>query len=119
MRILLVDDEEELVSALAERLQLRGLAADWTTSGEQALELARNQAYDVAVIDLKMPGMGGIELKKKLAAAFPALRFIFMSGHGSLSTFTSGIGEIGSEDYFLLKPVDISLLIDRLRELAK
>ncbi|MDF1614306.1 response regulator [Desulfurivibrio dismutans] len=117
MRILLVDDEEELVSALAERLQLRGITADWATSGRQALELAHRQTYDVAVIDLKMPGISGVELKKQLVAGFPGLRFIFMSGHGSLSTFESGIGEAGHADYFLLKPVDINQLLGRISEL--
>lgn len=119
MRILLVDDEEELVSTLAERLTLRGIDADWAASGEEALALAAQYKYDVAVIDLKMPRISGIDLKKQLAVDHPRLQFIFMSGHGSASTFRSGVDEVGGVDYFLFKPVDINQLLSRVKELVE
>ncbi|MFH7327095.1 response regulator [Desulfurivibrio sp. C05AmB] len=119
MRILLVDDEEELVSALAERLTLRGLQVDWVVSGAAALELAREREYDVAVIDMKMPKISGIELKRKLEAINPELQFIFMSGHGSATIFQDGIDEAGSAGFYLLKPVEIDLLLEKIRTLRQ
>ena len=56
MRVLLIDDEKELVSTLSERLELRGIDTDWATSGEEGLELVKQSQYDWVVIDLKMPG---------------------------------------------------------------
>ena len=64
MRILLVDDEAELVSTLAERLSFRGIEADWVTSGEEALKKVERQRYDVAVLDVKIPRISGLALKK-------------------------------------------------------
>ena len=58
IRVLLVDDEEELVSTLAERLSMRGLEADWASSGEKALEMAGKKTYDIAVLDVKIPRFG-------------------------------------------------------------
>ncbi|MBP1740839.1 MAG: response regulator, partial [Deltaproteobacteria bacterium] len=72
MKVLLVDDEHELVSTLAERLSLRGIQADWTVSGEDALNLVENHTYDVAVLDVKIPRIGGLELKRKLHVKAPA-----------------------------------------------
>lgn len=114
MRILLVDDEEELVSALAERLAFRGLDVDWTGSGTLAMEMVQQQHYDVAVIDMKMPKISGIELKRRLEALCPGLQYIFISGHGSAHIFQEGADEIGGAQFFLLKPVDIDVLISKL-----
>jgi len=119
MRILLVDDEEELVSALAERLTLRGLAVDWATSGAAALELARERKYDLALIDMKMPKISGIELKRKLEVINPELEFIFMSGHGSASVFEDGTDETGGASFCLLKPVEIEFLLGKIRTLRQ
>ncbi len=66
MRVLLVDDELELVSTLAERLNLRGIEADWVTSGEAALKQVEVKTYDLALLDIKIPKISGLSLKKKL-----------------------------------------------------
>ncbi len=73
MRILLVDDEKELVSTLAERLALRGVEADWVVSAEEALAAVERCAYDVAVLDVRMPRMGGLNLKKVLEERCPQM----------------------------------------------
>jgi DNA-binding response OmpR family regulator len=116
MKVLLVDDEEELVTALAERLSFRGIDADWSTSGRQALELARSHAYDVAVLDVKMPNISGIELKKKLEAARPEMRYVFLTGHGSEEDFKAGSAETSQ---YLVKPLDIEVLIESLRQVVE
>jgi len=116
MRVLLVDDEEELVTALAERLSFRGIEARWATSGESAEELAGTETFDTAVLDVKMPRMGGIALKKRLEQMHPSMKFIFLTGHGSEEDFKVGSAEAA---YYLVKPVDIEALVDKMREAVK
>jgi DNA-binding response OmpR family regulator len=114
MRILLVDDETELVTALAERLALRGIDADWAPSGEAALAKVETAAYDVAVLDLKMPGMSGLALMNKLAVLRPAMRYVILTGHGSEED-DRACREAGACSY-LMKPLDIEALIAKLKE---
>lgn len=113
MRILLVDDEQELVATLAERLAIRGIDADWVTSGEDALKLAETESYDLAVLDIKIPRISGINLKKELQKKNPHMKFIFMTGHGSEDDYKAGSAEAGAE-YYLVKPVDIKTLIEKM-----
>ena len=115
IRVLLVDDEEELVSTLAERLSLRGIFADWATSAEEALERLSPGRYDVAVLDVKIPRISGIELKKRMDEKSPGMKFIFITGHGSEADFQAGSAEAGS-DYYLVKPVNIEDLITKMME---
>jgi DNA-binding response OmpR family regulator len=117
MRILLVDDEAELVSTLTERLSFRGIEADWVTSAEEALERAEKQSYDVAVLDVKIPRISGLTLKKLLEEKHPGLKFIFLTGHGSEEDFRVGSAEAG-EAYYLIKPIDLHLLIEKLKEIT-
>jgi DNA-binding response OmpR family regulator len=116
MRILLVDDEQELSSALAERLNMRGIDTDWVTSGEEALRKADAARYDLAVLDMRMPVMGGLELKDRLQARDPNLKFIFVTGYGSEKDFEAVACQAG-EACYLVKPVDINLLIERMHDL--
>lgn len=114
MRILLVDDEIELVSTLAERLGLRGIPADYVTSGRQAIEAVARQAYDLAVIDLKMAGISGIETMAQLRAKAPNMKFIILTGHGDEDEYRRG-QEAGCA-FYLMKPLAIEVLIDRVRQ---
>ncbi len=114
MRILLVDDEQELVSTLAERLSMRGIEADWVGSADEALKQVETQQYDLAVLDVKMPKMGGIRLKQILDDKYPDMKFIFLTGHGSESDFQQGTSEFGVTDY-LVKPVKIEVLIEKIK----
>ena len=118
IRVLLVDDEEELVSTLAERLSLRGIEADWVTTAEGALRQVETGAYDVAVLDVKIPKMSGIALKKMLEEKCPHLKSIFLTGHGSEDDFVKGTAEAGA-DYYLIKPIDINQLIQKIKEILK
>lgn len=118
MKILLVDDEKELVSTLAERLEFRGIAADWTSTPETALTLVGEKKYQVAVLDVKMPGIDGFELKQRLEQKDSDLKFIFMTGHGSETYYRQGCSETG-EAYYLVKPVEIDRLIEKLQEVLK
>lgn len=115
MRILLVDDEKEFVETLAERLVLRGMDAEWVASGEEALQRAATSAYDLAILDVKMPRIGGIALKKQLHDMLPLMKFIFMTGHGSEQDFKTAISQTGVE-YYLIKPVPIEDLMRKIHE---
>ena len=77
IHVLLVDDEEEFVSTLGERLCMRGIEADWAISAEEALEKIQHAEYDLAVLDVKMPRVSGIELKRILHEHRPDMKFIF------------------------------------------
>ncbi len=113
MKILLVDDEVELVSAMAERLSIRGMDADWTDNGEAALKMAGETTYDVAVLDMKMPKLSGLELRRMLSDRHPDMKFIFLSGHGSEADFKAGAAEA---EHYLIKPIQLEDLISKIKE---
>jgi DNA-binding response OmpR family regulator len=115
MRVLLVDDEKEFVSTLAERLSLRGVDADWVTSADDALKNIEATQYDLAVLDVKMPHISGIELKRMLHKRCPDMQFIFMTGHGSEQDFHAGSSEAGAA-YYLVKPVHIEDLMRKMND---
>lgn len=115
MQILLVDDEKELVSTLAERLGYRGIDAHWAVTPSDAIAMLSKQRYDIAVLDVQMPEMNGFELKEKMEALFSELKFIFMTGHGSEECYHEGCSQTG-EAFYLVKPVDIDSLIEKLNQ---
>jgi DNA-binding response OmpR family regulator len=113
MNVLLVDDEEKFVSILAERLSMRGIDADWATSGPDALLMAEKKKYDVAILDVKMPKMSGIELKREFEKVNPDMKYILVTGHGSSEEYTKGIAEAS---FYIIKPFKIEFLIEKIRE---
>jgi len=116
LRILIVDDESELVQALVERLTLRRIQARGVTSGEEAMELIRSEPFDVALLDVKMPGLGGLELAKRIRAERPGLQVVLLTGHGSTQDAEDGKA-LGVFDY-LMKPIKLEALLDILRAAA-
>ena len=116
VNILLVDDEEELVSTLAERLGFRGIDARWATSAEQAMALLDAHRFDIAVLDVKMPRVSGLELMERIRAVRPNMKFIFLTGHGSEADFQKGCS--CGACFYLIKPVRIEDLISKINETA-
>ena len=114
MKILIVDDEKKFVSSLAERLTMRGIEADWSTTCKEAMEKSAGGEYDIAVLDVKMPHMSGIELKKEMEAKSPGMKFIFVTGHGSEESYKAGTREASS---YIIKPFKIDTLIAKINEL--
>ena len=113
-RVLLVDDEEELVSTLVERLSYRGFVSEYATNGAAALKMLREQHFDVVVIDLKLPGMSGEQLVHTIGMAYPNLPVLMVTGHGSGD---SGPGEKPAGVHeLLLKPLDISELVNKMND---
>jgi len=115
MKILLVDDEKKFATMLAKRLVLRGIDIDYVYTGEEAIIKAETQRYDAAILDVKMPGIGGIELERKLKQLDPCLKTIFLTGHGSKIDFEAGSAEAAC---YLAKPIQIDELLSILREVA-
>jgi DNA-binding response OmpR family regulator len=116
MKVLLVDDEEQLVSSLAERLAIRGIDASWVTNCIDAQAQAEIKKFDVAVLDVKMPKMSGFQLKNLLNKISPGMKFIFVTGHGSEADFEIATME-GGEAFYLVKPVKIEVLIEKINEI--
>ena len=114
IRILLVDDEHELVDYLGKRLKKRGHDVVGVNSGKAALEQVRTHLFDVAVLDLKMPEMDGIELLTRLKEQQPCLQAIMLTGHGSMDSAL----ESGRHDAFrfLVKPYEFSGLLKAINE---
>lgn len=116
MKVLLVDDEHKFARMLSKRLKLRAIEAEVFFSGAEALEaVEKGSLYDVAVLDIKMPGMGGIELRRKLKTLAPHMKFIFLTGHGSNADYQVGTQEA---DEYLPKPLKIDELIETMNRLA-
>jgi two-component system, NtrC family, nitrogen regulation response regulator NtrX len=110
--ILIIDDEESIRSALRDILEYEKYVIDDAADGEQALELARNNAYDVILCDIKMPGMDGLEVLEKLQDLSEA-PVVMISGHGTIDTAVEAIKK-GAYDY-ISKPLDLNRLLVTLR----
>ena len=108
MRVLLVDDEAEFVSALAERLNLRGFEADTANSGVEALRKIDASPPDVVLLDVLMPGLSGVEVLKQIKRDHPQVQVILLTGRGSWDGI-QGIRE-GAYDC-LMKPIQIEELM--------
>ena len=107
-RVLLVDDEEEFVETLAERMRSRGMEVATSNSGGDALELIDKDAYDVVVLDLQMPGMDGIEALERIKRRKPDIQVVLLTGHATVEKGDEAMKHGALE--FLEKPIDLSKL---------
>ena len=112
-KILLVDDEKDFVSILSERLQSRGLHVDTAGDGFEAIEKSSTSSYDAIILDLKMPGIDGIETLEKLLAQNPDLQIILLTGYASLDKGIKAM-KLGAME-FLEKPMDIEKLVAKIK----
>ena len=114
IRVLLIDDEQTLLEYLAKRLLREGFTVKVTFSGEEAVQVAAKEDYDVAVVDLKMPGMDGTETQRRLKEIQPDLQCIVLTGHGGLESSMEG----GQDDtfHYLLKPIEFESLLQAIRD---
>ena len=117
IRVLLIDDEETLVEYLSKRLLREGFMVKATFTGEQAVEVAAHEDFDVAVVDLKMPGIDGVETQRKLKKIQPFLQSIVLTGHGAIDTALDS-GQQGAFKY-LLKPIEYETLVETIRDAYK
>ena len=112
VRLLLVDDEVGYLEVLSKRLRRRGFEVTAARSGAEAIRALRDRDFEVAVVDLKMEDIDGIELLKILRQMLPGLKVIMLTGHGSERAARDGLSQ-GAFDY-LMKPVDLELLVARI-----
>jgi len=112
--VLLVDDEVEFVSTLAERLCLRGLQVRTANDGEEALQSVASDQPDVVVLDVMMPGMSGLTCLERIKADYPHIPVILLTGIGSTKEGLEGM-RLGAFDY-LMKPLRIEELIGKIGE---
>jgi DNA-binding NtrC family response regulator len=113
LKVLLVDDEEELVSTLVERLEYRQIKAEFLLNGAAAIQRMREAKFDVVVLDLKLPGISGIETMRVIKKEHPGVPIILITGHGS--PLSDDDMPKGAFDY-LPKPIDLEILVQKIRE---
>ena len=115
--VLLVDDEEEFVQTLCERLGLRGIACKVALSGEAGLAMLEEQTPDVMVLDMFMPGLKGLDVLKLIRERHPAVQVILLTGQGATKDGMDGM-KLGAFDY-MIKPLSIDDLTAKIGEAVK
>ncbi len=114
-RVLVVDDEQDFTEMLSLRLQEAGERVETAFNGQQCLEVLEKKGsngVDVVILDIKMPGMDGIQVLKEIKKRFPLVEVIMLTGHGTTETAVEGM-KLGAYDY-LLKPADFEELAQKL-----
>jgi DNA-binding NtrC family response regulator len=114
IKVLLVDDEEAFVNTLAQRLKMRELNVETVYDGEQALAHVKSKEPDVMVLDLKMPGLHGMDVLREIRKSHPNMQVIILTGHGTEKDEEEA-RRLGGFD-FLRKPADIDTLIGKIKE---
>lgn len=114
IKVLLVDDEVDFVDTLAQRLKMRELLVDVVYDGDHALSFIRRIEPDVIVLDLKMPGLHGIEVLREIKKSSPKIQVIILTGHGTEKDEAEA-KKLGGFD-FLRKPADLDLLVAKIKE---
>ena len=117
IQVMLVDDEVEFLNTLTKRLRKRGVDIKGVESGEKALEALKEGLYDVIILDVRMPGMDGIEVLKKIKDGYPLTEVIMLTGHANVEVAVQGM-ELGAFDY-LMKPMDIDELLYKVEDAFK
>ena len=114
IKLLIVDDEVQFLDSIAKRLELRGFEVTKASRGEDAIKAARQDKFDLAILDLKMPGIDGTELLAILKQEHRFLEVIMLTGHGSLESAVecTKLGAFG----YLPKPYELDHLLEVLKD---
>ena len=113
-KLLLVDDEKKFLEVMSERLTTRGVTVTTATSAAEALEQIEANLFDAVILDLKMPGMDGIEAMKRMKAKRPELQIILLTGHATVEKGVEAI-KLGAMD-FVEKPADLESLREKIKQ---
>ena len=116
-RVLIVDDEKDFVEMFSLRLKAHGEKVLTAYSGKEALKVLKDSIVDVVILDIRMPGMDGIETLKQIKLLYPIVEVILLTGHGSTETAVEGM-KIGAFDY-LMKPADFTDIKDKIENARK
>jgi len=117
LNVLFVDDEVDFLETLLKRMKKRDINVIGVESGEKAIELLEREPVDVIVLDVRMPGMDGIQTLREIKKSYPLVEVIMLTGHASLEVAIEGM-ELGAFDY-LMKPVDIDELLYKIQDAYK
>jgi len=117
IRVLFVDDEAEFLETLIKRMKKRNVDIIGVGSGEEALSVLEQEQVDVAVLDVRMPGMDGIEVLREFKKKYPLIEVIMLTGHANIEVAVQGM-ELGAFDY-LMKPIDIDELLYKIEDAYK
>ena len=109
IRVLVVDDEEELVSSIIKCLGIRGLSAEGVSSGERALDILQSKDFDVVILDFKMPGMNGVDVLRQIKKKSPAAEVIMYTGNGPMETGIDAL-QLGAYQW-IRKPITVNELL--------
>ncbi|MFW5488969.1 MAG: response regulator [Desulfovibrio sp.] len=112
IRVLLVDDEVSYLRVLTKRLTLRGMEPMAVQNGQEAIRVIKEHEFDIALLDLKMVGMDGLETLRMISLMAPELKVILLTGHGGEKEARKAV-QLGAVDY-LVKPCDLDTLIARI-----
>lgn len=116
-KVLLVDDEQDFVESLAERVKMRDVESDVALNGEEALERVKEEVPDVMVLDLRMPGIDGMEVLRRVRKAYPDVQVIILTAHGT-DKDEDEARRLGAFEY-LRKPVPIDKLVKIMKAAYK
>jgi DNA-binding NtrC family response regulator len=114
IRILIVDDEEDFVEALSERLIMRDYDVTTSLSGEDAIEKVRGYNFDVVILDVSMPGMNGVDALGEIKKIKPLTEVIMLTGHATVESAIDGM-KLGALD-FLMKPCETEDLVSKINK---
>jgi DNA-binding NtrC family response regulator len=113
-KVMIVDDEQDFLETIIKRLKARKIDVTGAESGHKALELLGAQNFDVIVLDVKMPGMDGIETLKEIKKRKPLTEVIMLTGHASVESGIQGM-QLGAFDY-VMKPAALDELLEKMRQ---
>jgi DNA-binding NtrC family response regulator len=112
IKVLLVDDEQQFVETLAQRLEARGFVVDTALDGDRCLAILKDKDLDVVVLDVQMPGRSGIDTLKEIKKLRPLSEVIMLTGHATVQMAIDGM-KLGAYD-FLMKPTEIDELVEKI-----
>ena len=113
-KVMIVDDELDFLETIVKRLKARNIDVNGVESGYQALEAINDRNFDVVILDVKMPGMDGIETLREMKKKKPLVEVIMLTGHASVESGIQGM-QLGAFDY-VMKPVALDELLEKMRQ---
>lgn len=113
-KVLVVDDEKDFLEMTIKRMQKRNIRCEGAESGEEAIEKIKKGRFDVVLLDVKMPGMDGVETLREIKMIKPLVEVVMLTGHASVESGIDGMKN-GAFDY-LMKPIELDLLLDKLSD---
>lgn len=113
-RVLVVDDDETIRTTMKAILQDEGYAVDLAATGKEAIQKTQEKSYNIALLDIRLPDMEGVELLKLLKDGFPRTRKIMVTGYPSMQNAISALNK--NADAYLLKPVDVEKLLNTVKQ---